>query len=124
MPIGQRPCPSRQTHTGNFPLPKKGSQYNAHTRKSRTHSLTPLQKPRINLPVKLQQASRSDHDTLILAFAVLDQVTQQLGATVLLTKAPRLPLTYLSYRIDTRRDNLTPDARVHKFLRDLSDGGG
>lgn len=81
--------------------------------------LPPLEHPRVDLTVQLQKTPTRDHDSLVLAHPVLDQVLEEI-----LLHAPGLTATDLPDRVETGGDDLGGDSRVDELARELLDDGG
>lgn len=102
-----------KTHTGRLSL-------NHRQRRSlvcsvdATHSLPPLEQPRVDLAKQLQQTSRGSRDALVLALSILDQIAKQL-----LLHAPWLSAANLANGVDTGRNDFSADTGVHKLLSEL-----
>lgn len=90
-----------------------------HEKYERPNPFAPLQHPRVDLSIKLQDPPRSGGDRLVSALLVLDQVPEEI-----FLHSPWLPSTHFSDGIDPRSNDFTPNTRMNELSREFLDDGG
>lgn len=84
-----------------------------------THPLATFEQARVYFAVKLQETTSSSRDRFVSALSIVDEIGEQI-----FFHRPWLPPADLTYRIDSRSDDLAPYSGVYELLCDLAYHGG